>query len=159
MNKVYQLFRITSLITGLTRHKHTIKETNFIILFSFNLATVSRSNLFSFCPCCLFYFFILACFFPLFFLGFWWQLYFFFGFFFSPCSVPFTFAFFHHDGFLVDQSSEWAFIFICLSMLASKAQSHSVLGKHFFLVSSLSLNQTFIFGFWFSSDLKRDILS
>jgi len=29
MNKVYQLFRITSLMTGLTRHKLTIKETKF----------------------------------------------------------------------------------------------------------------------------------
>ena len=85
MNKVYQLIRITSLTTGLTRHKHTINETNFIKLFSFNLATVSRSNLFSFCPCCLFYFFILVCVFTYFILGFLWHLYFFLGFFFLFC--------------------------------------------------------------------------
>ena len=81
MNKVYQLFWITSLMTGLTRHKHTIKETNFIKLFSFDLATVSRSNLFSFFPCCHFYFFILVCVLTCFFLGFLRHFYFFLGFF------------------------------------------------------------------------------
>jgi len=81
MNKVYQLFWITLLMTGLTRHKHKIKETNFIELFSFNLATFREVNLFSFFPCCLFYFFILACVFLCFILGFLWHLYFFLGFF------------------------------------------------------------------------------
>jgi len=94
---------ITLLTTGLTRHKHTIKETNFIKLFSLDLATSREVNLFSFCPGCLFYFFILACVFFCFILGFFVAPLFLSCFF--SCSVPFTFAFFLHVGLLFHQSS------------------------------------------------------
>jgi len=53
-------------MTGLTRHKHTIKETNFIKLFSLDLATFREVNLFSFCPCCFFTSLFLAYVFSLF---------------------------------------------------------------------------------------------
>jgi len=151
MNKVYQLFRITSLMTGLTRLKHTIKETNFIKTLQLQpCATVSRSNLFSFCPCCLFYFFILACVFLSFFLGFLWHFYFLLGFFSLFCP-------FH----VCHLSSRWLpflpviqLSFALPSFLLGKSSSVSFQSsdKHFFLVSSFSYNWTFILVSSFSSN-------
>jgi len=148
MNKVYQLFRITSLMTGLTRHKHTIKETNFIKLFSLDLATFREVNLFSFCPSCLFYFFVLACIFSCFILGFLWHLYFFLGFFLvlslSRLPSSFTLASFSTSHPAELQSSIFAF-------WQAKPSLILFLTSLSFLASSFSFNWNFVLvsGFFF----------
>jgi len=129
-------------MTGLTRYKHTIKETNFIKLFSLDLATFREVNLFSFYPCC----FLLLCFglrfLLLFILGFLWHLYFFLGFFFLVLSLSRLPSYFTLASFSTSHSTELhSSIF---EFWQAKPSLILFLANLSFLVSSFPFNWNFV---------------